>query len=129
MNRIIKFRVWHNTYQKMYAVQKIEFPKMKITTENGQFYTSTLPHLKEEVFLMQFTGLKDKNDREVYEGDIVSRQGFRYKHKYVVIFDNGGFWLESNNYSANMIQNVIEDKVVGNIYENPILIEEVENHD
>ena len=68
--------------------------------------------------LMQYTGLKDKNGKEIYEGDIL-------KHKYggtqfaAVTFHDcsfytGGVLLQSNHSS------VIE--VIGNIYENPELL-------
>lgn len=73
--------------------------------------------------LMQYTGLKDKNGKEIYEGDIIE---FEYHNgggfsrvKEPVTFYNGQFsvWQESiNNYNENC-------EIIGNIFENPELVQ------
>lgn len=70
---------------------------------------------KPEVILMQYTGLKDKNDTEIYEGDILDDCG----HNDVVKYEEGGFWCHGGGGSDFSFY-----KVIGNIYENPELLEE-----
>lgn len=71
---------------------------------------------------LQYAGLKDKNDIEVYRGDIIEDEsGFKYE----VIFDNEesryGAKYKNKIYDMNKKQ-IIKTKVIGNIYENPELL-------
>jgi len=70
---------------------------------------------------MQYTGLKDKNGKEIYEGDIVKIEGFI---NHVVGFEDGAFrWMNVGPYLpiAERISER-ECEVIGNIYENPELL-------
>ena len=62
--------------------------------------------------LMQYTGLKDKNGTDIYEGDVIRFKVGDIVSYYVVKFENGGF---------NHNENLEYIDVVGNIYENPEL--------
>ncbi|RZK79784.1 MAG: hypothetical protein EOO85_02720 [Pedobacter sp.] len=72
--------------------------------------------------LMQFTGLKDKNGKEIYEGDILLHKGA----KGVVVFNSElsmfmvSFKLLVSTYSFDSIHGSVE--VIGNIHENPELL-------
>jgi uncharacterized phage protein (TIGR01671 family) len=74
--------------------------------------------------VMQYTGLKDKNGKEIYEGDIV-----RTNHSFVEVgevkFQLGQFIMK-NHSLANSLPRLIENKwtleILGNIYENPELL-------
>lgn len=85
-------------------------------------------------YLMQFTGLKDVNDKEVYEGDILEKQAFdgqEYTLRSVVVWDRGGFCLKIiKHHNPEKIGVLISfpdgkiPKIIGNIHENPKLLEE-----
>src|SRR5690606_1797620 len=65
----------------------------------------------------QYTGLKDENGREIYEGDIVKHA--TWGDVYEVIFEDGGFYVLSS-YDFQTI-NEYPLEVIGNIYEHPEL--------
>lgn len=71
----------------------------------------------------EYTGLKDKNDKMIFEGDIVTMPRYGSgKHKSVVYFKNGKFAVNGSNYNFKDIcpRNM---EVIGNIYDNPELLE------
>ena len=75
----------------------------------------------------QFTGLHDKNGKEIYEGDIVKYRDSRGQHIEKVIFDKGCFyagmhWGSSTRLAPKLINTRITE-VIGNIYDNPELLE------
>lgn len=82
---------------------------------------------KKDLKIMQYSGLKDKNNKEIYEGDILSNGN--NEKPYKVIFENGSFRAEFEEdfeeYSFDLIDVVAQGcEVVGNIYENPELLGE-----
>ena len=120
--REIKFRAWDKLNKEMFNVESINFQERRVYEDTVSY------HKFEDIELMQYTGLKDKNNKEIYEGDILSK-GNNEKH-YKVIFENGSFRAEFEGdfeeYSFDLIDVAAQGcEIVGNIYENPELMEEV----
>ena len=92
----------------------------------GYSYGQYQKHEVDPKTVGQYTGLKDKNGKEIYEGDILYIPS--WKRKYKVVFEAGMFrgksicrWTESK-VSLATFQGEVGCKVIGNIYENPELI-------
>ena len=133
--REIKFRAWLKEDKKMENVKTMDFTDKTIRClKKNEFINAYLLRRVsfDDVELMQYTGLKDKNNKEIYEGDIVKYKfpyDRRLKHispvfymesqaSYGVldIYKNGIplYTISANNYF----------EVIGNIYENKNLLEE-----
>ena len=125
--REIKFRAWLKEERKMVNVETLFIGINRLCFGNSKTEDLFFRDF-EEVELMQYTGLKDKNSKEIYEKDIVSCN--KYKN-IVVFFENGCFKVR---YPKNDTTNIIctldtflekyKCKISGNIYENFELLEE-----
>ncbi len=126
--REIKFRAYDKKEKKMHYGNMEMFDDM-IGFRFGHFGVDTS---KEDIKLMQSTRLKDKNGCEIYEGDICkSKVG--YVGKIVWSASSAEFSLsvkrELNKYISEnhaLLYSYREFEVIGNIYENPELLEGVE---
>ena len=126
--RKIKFRAWDKENEKMMKVSSLHLENKEISVkENGTF------HLFRMQDLMQYTGLRDKNGKEIYEGDIVLVKlgGVSTWYKTVVKFKEGAFIAslidgEDYIYIFNRGFDNNDFEVIGNIYENKKLLEENE---
>ena len=128
--REIKFRAWHKKEKMIYEVLEINiFSQEVILTYTENFETDRWEYLK-DIELMQFTGLKDKNGKEIYEGDIIRVIGDPERYE---IFWNERFATFELKYTGNSLGYTINSyekvEVIGNIYENPELLNEQKGDD
>lgn len=118
--REIKFRVYNPRDNKVhYDITGFEFInkcEMSGVFIDGAFF------LKEEVELMQYTGLKDKNGKEIYEGDIVKADFFEKQVVGKISYGMGCFCITNSGVSDNQLFIFNNYEVIGNIYENPELL-------
>lgn len=124
MKREIKFRAWDKEKNIMLDVLAVEvgMPKGHNTIHpNGSDYMN-----EEECELMQYTGLKDKNGKEIYEGDIVSKTmsvggGNKERFGEMVEWDYSKLGRRAEDYKKNW-------EVIGNIWENGDLLLTKDGH-
>lgn len=131
---MIRFREWHNTWEEMCEVKRIRFDDEGNVTTVLFIGKDLVVNAKiDEIELMQSTGLFDENDKEIFDGDILK-----------VKIMSGQSWLETVRYNDEkamfvskevkrkvlesplydlFITDLFEVEVIGNIYENPELVE------
>ena len=120
-----KFRCWDERLG-LTEVVSIDFFRKKIKINHWEYGDSNFFPL-DEVVLMQSTSLKDKNGVDIFEGDVLKsnvqpcKMVNPIKDGYgVVRFENGMFKLGS----ISLVTFISKMEVIGNIYENPELLEQ-----
>lgn len=130
MNREIKFRAWNKVINKMVYFDLFSIgtnsPSTELRasikqTETQDYYDTDFDDGEmENTILTQFTGLKDKNGKEIYEGDILRGNG-DWDKPILVKWEGGGFHgVGGYKHVGFNFFNLFE--IIGNIYENPELL-------
>ena len=127
--RDIKFRVWDNERNAMLNSKSVDIDffegKIEITSDTIRYdevYTDEIKDFE----LMQYIGLEDKNGREIYEGDIITITLDTGNVITGSVGMNNGQWsikYYDRYYSLVSIWYEMQPEVIGNIYENPKLLE------
>lgn len=128
MNRsLLKFRAWDPISKRMYpefylfgettCFDLISQWLMEATPE-----ASSLMRMNDAV-ITQFTGLQDSKGKDIFDGDVIEGEFYDEDDrasrvtKYEVVFNNGAFNIASRNWYKPSL------KVIGNIFENPELLQ------
>lgn len=119
---IPRYRAWHKTWEEVVEIKRIRFDdEGDILTVLIRGKTLGTDTLIDKIELMQSTGLKDKNGKEIFEGDIVKMAKDVYSEPtyYKVVRHRGGAYrLESKQHGCELWLRHTDCEVVGNVYEN-----------
>jgi hypothetical protein len=127
--REIKVRAWHKPYKQMCQVESLRFDGNGVYTAvliEEPFYDRRIVEA-DEIVIEQFTGLKDKNGKAIYENDIIfqkplSKNSIGWVGK--IIFKQGAFMAEVHERGKIVMYLFLSDfnpektcEVIGNIHE------------
>lgn len=146
--RELRFRVWDKVTERYYAVSGLEYDESGelceiylVRIEIDESNPTANVRKPSDVVLEQYTGIKDKNGREVYEGDVVEQfvcgvKMFKGKpcgkrtiwqvrwNEYECCFEL--HYLKGSLFGDSLMNKDDELEVIGNVHENPELIEDKE---
>lgn len=136
MNNRFKFRIWDKPTSRIFYDICIGFIKDGMTkdwacADTPEDQISYTGDRLKDIEIMQCTGLKDKNGKLIFEGDIlkclyISPIGEIIPKLGFVKFDFGAFWFDYKLGSSYLYNENALFEIIGNIHENPELLEEQE---
>ncbi|HEW8214822.1 TPA: hypothetical protein V1A32_002052 [Streptococcus pneumoniae] len=127
---IPKFRAWDKELQTMLDVSLIDLKKGVLVGEHWEFGETNFMSF-DEIELMQSTGLFDKNNKEIFEGDVVRQVRTQPTTEnetitgVVTMLEGAWSIVNDNKQLASVLwSETAENEIIGNIYENPELLED-----
>lgn len=128
--REIKFRVWTGLSMEYNVVVGKDGAFYALIDKNDTACLSPTSKYHADTPVMQYTGLDDKNNDPIYEGDIIKLEGSPYI--YEVVWNKWQWGIDSKGVVADFIQgftSAIKDRaiIIGNMMENPELITQRES--
>ncbi|MCF3942186.1 YopX family protein [Oceanobacillus alkalisoli] len=129
--REIKFRIWDKNRKAMYFLLENKYSFGTCEQDRAVSWEDVFAEKADFLIPLQYTGLKDKDGKEIYEGDVFEHNiqdyvdGFprEENHTKIVTYDNGAFWV-GDYLLADAIANDSEAEVIGNIFEHSHLLEQ-----
>lgn len=134
--RELKFRAWNKTWKMMSPVDKIEFENGRPSSVSVTIKATDFDHTGEwedcevgkEVILQQNTGLKDKNGKEIFEGDLVrvdlTSDDISEEYRGRVFIWTANMRLGDDETHNIAILEPSHLEIIGNIFANPELLEQ-----
>ena len=122
---IQRFRAWHRELGRMMSIEIMYFfdNELEELELNDPVMNDYIPVSPNEIELMQSTGLKDKNGKEIFEGDVVSIDTDEFDLLFVK-YESCIYWLMDDEECVEHLSDYYKYvSIVGNIYENPELLE------
>src|SRR3990167_1842345 len=127
--REIKFRAWDEEYKEWITDTLLFYPQSGHVFNTKRRFTEEKND--ENVILQQFTGLKDKNGKEIYEGDLLKKKDADKPRVVKWTDQNGAYFVLSNSATKKVDWDdcltdehikIFEYEVIGDTYSNPELL-------
>jgi hypothetical protein len=126
--REIKFRAWHVTQKRMFSAEEMGKDQLTLSVDGRGFVNVSGASTKlstfygENMIPMQYTGLKDENGKEIFEGDILNHDGVRFDAAWDNVLGSWMCWPIQAEGPRHLHELAELSRIVGNIYENPEMI-------
>lgn len=121
--REIKFRAWDGVTMHSSFDLRDHVQTEKEWVDEDYEMNDYLLAFSPKTILLQFTGLKDKNGKEIYEGDIIQYKSEIGHSEWEVLFHEGRFCHKNKDTRPDIWYECNEIEIIGNIYENQELLD------